>query len=197
MYALWRSVNLNSPVGVNGFGKSLGLQVLVVSVHARLRVQTLTVEVAVKSTGRTLKNMKQSMKCCFFNYISSLQIARSLQIILNLVLTCWFAWVKVCTCWWGVVWYTEAAHGNPGENWGICTSQGVFSFSIHIQHSICYYALWCVFVMSDRHLRCWWLEDCAASHFEDESQILLHLLLSCCWAELKIVRKLNLFTLMF
>lgn len=52
-------MNLISPVGVDGFRKSLGLQVLVVSGNTGLRKQTLAVVVAIKPTGRTLKNITQ------------------------------------------------------------------------------------------------------------------------------------------
>lgn len=53
------AVNYNSPVRIDGFRESLGLQVLVVSSNTRLRKQTLAVVVAIKSTGRTLRNITE------------------------------------------------------------------------------------------------------------------------------------------
>lgn len=53
------AVNFNSPVRIDGFRESLGLQVLVVSGNTRLRKQTLAVVVAIKSTGRTLRNITE------------------------------------------------------------------------------------------------------------------------------------------
>lgn len=52
-------MNFNSPVRIDGFRESLGLQVLVVSGNTRLRKQTLAVVVAIKSTGRTLRNITE------------------------------------------------------------------------------------------------------------------------------------------
>jgi len=51
------AVNFKSPVRIDGFRESLGLQVLVVSSNTGLRKQTLAVVVAIKSTGRTLRNI--------------------------------------------------------------------------------------------------------------------------------------------
>lgn len=52
-------MNFKSPVRIDGFRESLGLQVLVVSSNTGLRKQTLAVVVAIKSTGRTLRNITE------------------------------------------------------------------------------------------------------------------------------------------
>lgn len=65
-------MNFKSPVRIDGFRESLGLQVLVVSSNTRLRKQTLAVVVAVKSTGRTLRNMLYNIK--YYCFKQSLQI---------------------------------------------------------------------------------------------------------------------------
>lgn len=79
-------MNFKSPVRIDGFRESLGLQVLVVSSNTGLRKQTLAVVVAIKSTGGTLRNITEMY--ILYKYYC---FEQSLQIIQNTEPTCWFA----------------------------------------------------------------------------------------------------------